>query len=82
MQTIPQDYETFTSFGSAIDLYATRIRPSVVLKIQAGSGTVSVTMAGSKGSSRTLTVAAGEEIWGAFMSIESVTGVTSLRVGW
>jgi hypothetical protein len=84
MRPIPDDYHVYTSFGSPIDLYTsnTRPRPAIVLKVEAGSGTVDVKMAGSHGTPRQLTVAAGEEIFGAFMSIEAVSGVTKLRVGW
>jgi hypothetical protein len=82
VRIIPEDYQTFTSFGSPIDLYTTTVRHARVIKIQAGSGTISVKMAGSAGATRVLTVAAGEEVWGLFGSIESVTGVTSLRAGW
>lgn len=76
----------YTSFGSAIDLTSNASgpndgEPARYLKVVAGSGTITVKM-GISATSITLTVAAGEELKGYFRTVESVTGVTSLRAGW
>jgi hypothetical protein len=77
----PTDYQEYTSFGSPLDLYTVKKSPARLLKVTT-SGTITVKMSGSVGANRTLNVADGEELIGDFMSIESVTGVTRIRVGW
>lgn len=79
---VPDDLQEFTSFGSVIDLYTTKVRFACQVEILAGSGTLSVKMAGSGGSTRVLTVNAGDIVYGKFTSIEAVSGLTRVRVGW
>ncbi len=79
---VPGDLQEFTSFGAAIDLYTTKVRWACQIEILAGSGTLSVKMTGSGGTTRALTVNAGDIVYGKYMSIESVSGITKVRVGW
>lgn len=81
----PADYLPISSFASPIDLYnhpsANKNRAATVIRIHT-AGTITVKMVGSGGTSRTITVADGDELIGQFTSIESVSGVTSVEVGW
>lgn len=81
---VPADLQEFTSFGAAINLYTTpaNARWACQLEIVAGSGTITCKMAGSVGVARVLTVAAGDILYGQFLTIDSVSGVTRVRAGW
>jgi hypothetical protein len=74
------DQVEYTSFGSPINLeglYGKRIQG---IKIVAGSGTVTVRTEGGGDTTRTWNVIQGEEIMCQLRAIESVSGVTNIRV--
>lgn len=84
------DMIELTTFSSDIDLKSGAVGggvtpttpPRLIRVIDAGSGTLSVVMAASKGIARALTVAANEEIPGEFSIIKSATNVGRVRVYW
>lgn len=76
------DLIEYTSFGSAISLTAVKGEPARLLRAVTGDGSVSVKMAGSGNTARTITLNAGDFEVGQFTSIESVTTITRIRVGW
>ena len=78
---VPSDMIEYSSFGSAVDLYTTKLRPAYILKVT-GAGTLVCKMSNSGGTSRTFNVTDGETLLGEFMTIESVSGVTRVRAGW
>jgi hypothetical protein len=79
---VPEDLIPYSSFGAPINLYAVKnSRPAFVLLIT-GAGTVTVRMSGSGSSTRTIPVTDGQELYGKFLSIESVSGVTGIVAGW
>ena len=78
---VPADMIEYSSFVSAIDLYAAKIRPAYILKIT-GAGTITCKMGSSAGVARVFNVTDGETVLGEFMTIDSVTGVTRIRAGW
>lgn len=77
----PNDYLEYESFVTPLNLYAVKGSPARILRITT-AGTIVVKMSGSKGVNRTINVDDKEDLIGDFMSIESVTGVTRIRVGW
>lgn len=80
---VPDKLHEYTSFSSAINLVADSPdgdQPARVITIVAGSGTITVDM--TSAANKTLTVAAGDELLGKFTGIDSVSGVTNVRVGW
>lgn len=84
------DIQQFTTFATAIDLTSASVSPVAPVHGHArwmrvedvGGGTLAVKMTGSNGTTRTLTVAAGDELDGKFVSIETTTTVARLSVGW
>lgn len=78
---IPGDYIEYGTFTSTINLEAVKNRCAAYIKVT-GAGTLNVRMGGSGGNIRPLTVTDGEELYGDFLAITSVTGVTRVRVGW
>lgn len=82
------DIRQFTSFTTRIDCSLASVSPNAPIRGYArwvraeGSGTLAVKMAGSGGTTRTLTVVTGDEFVGKFLSIETTTTVSRLSVGW
>jgi hypothetical protein len=84
------DIQQFTSFAAAIDLTSASVSPVAPVRGHArwlrvedvGSGTLAVKLTGSGGTTRTLTVTAGDEFDGKFVSVETTTTVARLSVGW
>jgi hypothetical protein len=84
------DVQQFTSFATRIDCSSVAVSPVAAVRGHArwlriesvGSGTLAVKMAGSGGTTRTLTVLNGTEITGKILSIETTTNVARLSVGW
>lgn len=74
----------YTSFGSAIDLFAVKKRDIQGIRIVtvATTPTITVTVAGEGSSARTLSVASGEFLPLRVRTIESVSDVTRVRVYW
>ena len=87
--SVPDDLREYSTFTSDIDLTDTTAgssqgRPARYIKVcdvTAGT-TLAVVLTGSNGTTRTMTVAYGEEILGKFTTIKSTTDVTRVRVGW
>lgn len=87
---VASDMVELTTFSSDIDLLSGTVGglvtpttpPRLIRVIDAGSATLSVVMAASKGVARALTVAAGEEIPGEFTVIKLATNVGRVRVYW
>ena len=79
---VATDLLEYTVFSSPINLYAVKGRAPRKIRIIGGSGTVTVKLSSSGGVARVLTMATGDEELGEFTSIDSVSGVTSIRVSW
>lgn len=87
---VGDDIQQFTSFAATIDLTSAAVSPMGPVRghareiyiDSAGSATLAVKLAGSRGNTRTLTVAAGDRLQGKFLSIETTTNVTRLTVTW
>jgi len=87
---VGDDIQQFTAFGADIDLASAAISPMgptrgharEIYVDNAGAGTLAVTLTGSAGTVRTLTVATGDRLQGKFLEINIGTTVTRITVTW
>lgn len=87
---VHDDLQQLTTFTSDVDLTPAgsycppgrqHARSIYVDDVSAGT-TLAVVMAGSEGSTRTLTVAADRLLLGKFLTVKSTTDVSRITVGW